>query len=149
VAASPTMIATAHHIHNRIRIAYPLAVGGSKGCTSWPCSIGQGGRFTLDPGPGGSRDSRPQATKTGCLLNGNPAINLEFDPWFSVPVSQRVWLCQKQDNYMTIFLYEYANSAPFCYICQEQKSYSWRAASASTPQASPPPDTFHFHPLQR
>jgi hypothetical protein len=56
-------------------------------------------------------------------LNGNPAINLlEFDPWFSVPVSQRVWLCQKQDNDMTIFFYECKNYIPPPYICQEQKN---------------------------
>jgi len=64
-------------------------------------------------------------------LNGNPAINLEFDPWFSVPVSQRVWLCQKQDNYMTIFLCEYADYSASRYICQQQKSYRWRAASVA------------------
>jgi hypothetical protein len=65
-----------------------------------------GGTLRFGPWTGEVAGIQGPATKTGYLVNGNPAINLAFDPWLSVPVSQRVWLCQKQDNDMTIFLYE-------------------------------------------
>jgi hypothetical protein len=89
------------------------------------------------------------ATKTGCLLNGNPAINLEFDPWFSVPVSQRVWLCQKQDNDMTIFFYGCKTISLPAILVNRKKATDGGPPPRPTPQASPPPDTFHFHPLHR
>ena len=82
-------------------------------------------------------------------MNGNPAINLAFDPWFSVPVSQRVWLCQKQDNDMTIFLYEIQKTIvlPAIFV-NSKKATDGGPPLRPTPQASPPPDTCHSHPFR-